>query len=464
MLATSLIQIAIALVFIFSLMAILVTQINAILLALLNLRAKELKDGLKYMITDTHVRAKVLAHPIINVVQAKIPVDVDLTNAQAKKVAEIAETAVDYIPPPTFVEALISILIADSDKNLFTQLQQAVDKLPSSREKSEIREAVQKLRTGFSEREIRELFDLIDTVTDDVHRAELIAGLQAVEEAVQMLRYKNSELIPLLHGINRIQDRRFKSALQSIITTADDIGEARIKIESWFNDGMDRVTKVFVGKVQVISIIVAFLLSLVLNVDTLFLARSLWEDPDLRSSVAAAAQQFDQTGVVQPLNQVGQTGPSVIVPEVPATAPSGKAAAQAEATLDNNLDDLSRSVKAAEETINQLLALQLPIGWQFITITPELRTTSQISGLSDPITNSRNLWNYWPGNNSDWFQMLFQKIIGIVITTVAAAQGSSFWFDILKRLTNTAAPGGSQSTVIIQNDSSGTTIASSTES
>jgi hypothetical protein len=70
---TAIIEVAIGLVFVFSLMALLVTQINSIVTALLNSRAKYLKQGLQELITDPQLQAKMLAHPIIKMVKVSVP-------------------------------------------------------------------------------------------------------------------------------------------------------------------------------------------------------------------------------------------------------------------------------------------------------------------------------------------------------------------------------------------------------
>ena len=54
--------------------------------------------------------------------------------------------------------------------------------------------------------------------------------------------------------------------------------------------------------------------------------------------------------------------------------------------------------------------------------------------LTNPRQDTRNLWNMLPGNNESWFGLLLQKLLGLVLTTLAVMQGAPFWFDLLKRV------------------------------
>ena len=63
MLDSGIVDVAIGLIFVFSLLAILVTQINTFLGNVLNWRAKTLKTGLQQLLTDKEIQAKVTCAP-----------------------------------------------------------------------------------------------------------------------------------------------------------------------------------------------------------------------------------------------------------------------------------------------------------------------------------------------------------------------------------------------------------------
>src|SRR4051794_5451210 len=62
------IQVAIGMIFVFSLLSVLVTTLNSVLTNVLQWRAKHLKAALETLITDQNVQQLFLQHPLINIV------------------------------------------------------------------------------------------------------------------------------------------------------------------------------------------------------------------------------------------------------------------------------------------------------------------------------------------------------------------------------------------------------------
>ena len=142
-------------------------------------------------------------------------------------------------------------------------------------------------------------------------------------------------------GVRKITDEGLRTALQTLMTTAQTIEEAQTKIEHWFNDNMSRASSIFRRRIQIVSILVAFGVTVVLNVDTLHLARALWEDENLRMAVANTAVEFDQSQFTDTAPQIDDTGTD---------------------GDDVTLQDLEDDVDDIGETVQNLLELQLPIG------------------------------------------------------------------------------------------------------
>jgi hypothetical protein len=410
------VEVVIGLVFVFSLLSILVTQINTFILNVLNLRAKQLKEGLERLIVDKELQAKILAHPLIRMVEATVKPSQPLTRDQARDIIATKPTQVSYIQPSTFVEALISLLTADGRSAAFNLLEQGINALPESDQKYKLREMLRDVQ-GFGNTGTNELRSSILELEDETHKQILSYALEDAEQQLGRASVRSGDLIPLLEGVRKVRDQAFQDALRTILVTARNLQEARGKLENWFNDGMARVTEIYKRKIQLISLIVGLALAVVMNIDTLQLAQSLWTDPTLRSQLAATARanvdalgnQIDDANQQQQDAQQGEADPG-----------------QAAITL--------------EQTVQQLLSLQLPIGWEFTPVTPEMIQTSIDYGLPDPRSNLRNAWNLVPGNSPDWLGNVIRKLIGWLATMVAVAQGAPFWFDLLRRLT-----GGSSS-------------------
>jgi hypothetical protein len=70
-----------------------------------------------------------------------------------------------------------------------------------------------------------------------------------------------------------------------------DIDHFRENLEGWYDDTMARVSGWYKRKTQVSLWIIAILVTLAMNADSLQVGRSLWQDDALRASVVAQAQK-----------------------------------------------------------------------------------------------------------------------------------------------------------------------------
>lgn len=423
----AIIEVAVGLIFVFSLMSILVTQINTVIINFLNLKAKRLKEQLDKVLTDPVVRAKIYTHPLIGMVEndpddsittttPDAPQDLALTvpedritSDRARAITADKRAKVSYIDPATFVDVLTDVLTSDTGEKLYQSLHDAVDKLPPSVEKSEFREHLRRIQsTGEGIESIRQM---INHLADPEIQRSMLQALHLVDSALDRLQVDNSNLIPLVLGVKQIKDKYLQAALEAVLNTATNLKDAQDKLALWFTNLMDRASTRYVREMQRFSLGIGFLMALLLNVDTLHLARTLWEDPTLRQVVAATAE----ASAPQLEGTTSQPADSGAVTE----------------------EDLDQSLDAVTITLQQLLDLRLPIGWT-------LETVGEGEAVSDSVValegrdDSRNLALFWPGNNPDWFGLLLRKIIGIAITTIAVAQGAPFWFDLLRRLTRGA--------------------------
>ncbi len=75
------------------------------------------------------------------------------------------------------------------------------------------------------------------------------------------------------------QNDDFKRALLVCMDDAEkDLGRARENVERWFGEAMERVTGWYRRKMQLIIIVVAAVVSVVLNVDSFSVTNALWND------------------------------------------------------------------------------------------------------------------------------------------------------------------------------------------
>ena len=188
----------------------------------------------------------------------------------------------------------------------------------------------------------------------------------------------------LLKEVNALPPGKVKTSLLALLRRSDgDLDKARFAIEGWFNDAMDRVSGWYKRRTQLWTIVIATVLTLVANADTIQITRKLWTDPVLRSAVVeeakVRAQKPRPTVSVEYKDEDDPTNPTV-------TRNEG-----------NQLSGKER------ELLGQL------IGWH--------------SGWRE---------------NWSWFTPL-----GWILTVLAISMGAPFWFDMLNKIMNVRFAGKS---------------------
>jgi len=78
-----------------------------------------------------------------------------------------------------------------------------------------------------------------------------------------------------------------KDSIKALIDDVNsNIGDLRKNLQVWFDNSMDRISGIFKRKLQKISIIVAAILAISFNVDTISISKELWKNPILRTQIA----------------------------------------------------------------------------------------------------------------------------------------------------------------------------------
>lgn len=409
MLDSPIFQVIIGIVFIYSLLSILVTQVNNVLAAFLKIRAQHLRDGIKDLIQDPMVRAKVVTHPLIRLVEGQMVLpEQKLTDEQARAIAngEVARTG--YIDPKLFVNVLMSVVRVETDKELFGALLNIIDGMPATPDRRRLRLLVTNItNTGEG---IEELRYVVANLKEPIYREALAQAIDEIDALVGRLGLEPNSIISLQAGLRNVKNPYFRKVMQTVLSTSHTMEEAESQLTMWFNEGMERVSNAFSRWMGILSLAVGLAVAVFLNVDSLQLARALWTDPILRSTVATLARNTDTT-VLQ----------STFAPVVPANTSQ---------TLEEILDEATNALNAAQSTVTQLVELNLPLGWQWDVVDGDPNEPLQATRLA----NSNNLWNFIPGNSPHFVGLWLSKILGLLATMIAIAQGAPFWFSILNRI------------------------------
>jgi len=170
------------------------------------------------------------------------------------------------------------------------------------------------------------------------------------------------------------------------------IESERARIEAWFDGEMAKLSAWYKKKSQQIILVVSILLCGFLNVDTIFIGKTLYLDNSMREAIVQVATDK----VAQPL-PIDDGQPAIATVDT-ASQPAAS--------------DNSRSIAEIKKVIEEELeSVALPLGWNFYT------------GQDSP-------WGALPGAFWSWVW----KFIGILLTVMAVTLGAPFWYDILKKM------------------------------
>jgi hypothetical protein len=196
-----------------------------------------------------------------------------------------------------------------------------------------------------------------------------------------------------------------RRALLPLVGTAGDLQKARESVERWYDSSMDRVSGWYKRRTQVILLFIGLGASVFINADTLAIFKSLMNDPPLRASLVAAAQEYAKANPTPP----GGATP----------APSPDPASPIKACQ----KDANSPECRVQQNQQQLEQLGLPTGWDC----RDARALPQCVSFTPFSPNSWILWD-----TAAWSPWLF-KLLGWMLTAVAVSLGAPFWFDLLNK-------------------------------
>ncbi len=202
--------------------------------------------------------------------------------------------------------------------------------------------------------------------------------------------------------MSKILDHLFPN-LNSDTANAEQIAAtARIQMEAWFNDGMDRLTGWYKRHTAYWAFVIGMVIALTFNVDSVQIASSLWKAPTVRQALVA---------------QATSTSASAVQP--------------------------TQGLSAFLRPQDYANSLAIPLGWSTAPLADQSLQCGWTPGQDvHPyiwLQNQCNLIVNLPAMNDIWGWLT--KLIGILISGAAAAQGAPFWFDILKKLVNVRGSG-----------------------
>jgi hypothetical protein len=363
MFGSPILDVAMALSFVFLLLSLVCSALNEMIAAVLALRQRALATAIETLLGDEKLRDLFYETPLIKTMHHGF---FSYTSKPS------------YLSPDVFAAALqqlqeeVSRLGVSPATRAAATLQRTLEGELAKAEKVNAGDVTVSLATS----ELKLLLSAGDGWTDvGWLRALLMRAKGALsrtpeqEQDVGRLESASSALAATLGSI------------VSAGATAEDKAKA---VARWFADAMDRVSGAYKRTVQIILLVLASVVVVATNGDSIAVARALWTNGELRASVADAAGKY-----------VANAAP------MPSAAPSSSSGQPPPA-------DAWKAANANfHAATTQLDALKLPIGWS----------------ASDPKTS--------------WLE----RVLGLLLTIVAVSLGAPFWFDMLSRITNLRSAG-----------------------
>jgi hypothetical protein len=409
MFGSSILEVAIGVIFIYLLFSLVSSALNEYISSLLNKRGAELFEGIKNLLNDpnfTGLAQKLYNHGLVDGI-SQAPKDPNKPNRRPS-----------YIASETFALALLDILSSQSAAQSWKEI--------AERKKIEVAAAQARVRASPADPRLQKIFfdarsaleqaealvTKVDAVQQAYEEAEWAAGRvsgpgdipnlrtakEKLEKALTIGRFLAAQLPEPLENIQRsvssLPDGHTKQSLLVLINRTkqavdlaneadaarQEIEKLQGNIEQWFNDAMDRVSGWYKRWTQKVLLGLAMILVLVGNVDTFMLVKRLSQDQVLRAAIVSAAER------------VAQSSPETLEKDIFAEADK----------------------------------MRLPIGW---TLDP----ADPFYGQQIPTCPADRPSACYVG----WAL----KVAGLLISIIAIQVGAPFWFDTLSKFINIRGAG-----------------------
>jgi hypothetical protein len=445
----AIVEVAIGLIFVWIVLSLTIIQIQEWITSRLDKRARDMEEAIHEMLANPNLKAQFYDHPVIRGLTSKkrkepsrIPVwfyRYPILRGFTKEIRKLPS----YIPSQQFSLAMFDIVMsAGTESSLIQQgllkirddLEEDLKITPEEAVIVELNLLIEFARsaaateagTAFTKRTLSLLKDkaeefalnypdlkpLIDTALAEASQRkdeieDLLKNKDAPrgKDAFADLRRGIAALSVISPEVNQTLNALLLNLEEYVGEHESKLAKARQNVEEWFDDSMDRVSGTFKRYSQMMALIIGFVIALILNVDSIDLTLYLWREPTVRQVLAENAASFELPGD----------------------------------EMETNPEEALRSFR------QQFAGLSLPVGWGInrsegtalsdanCQLFPSVGQSFGIPVVGTPFcvippqaTNQNNL---------------AVKLLGIVITALAARQGAPFWFDILKRVVNLRATG-----------------------
>ncbi len=322
----AIIEVAIGLIFVWLVISMATMEVQNKVSERLKWRASHLEESILSMLKDKTLLDRFYAHPLLKELVSKDKNGNVLLDKKGNTLRP------DYIPDPIFATAAFEVI----------------------------------MNAGRGEK---------DVAVENISIPEMTENFKAMVQKNNVLPYVFPNMEKAMDGLKK-----------GTIEFDNMVADYRKNVEGWFDNVMSQSSNWYKIRAQWMAFWIGLSIALVMNIDTIYVAQKLWQEPTARAVIVAQAQAEAQNSST---------------PEVSfATARS----------------------------------LNFPVGW---TTTPLDSSSCNLIGIINYQFVIRSAGQCLsitslPAFNNPWG--IFVKIMGILMTAAAASQGAPFWFDILRKL------------------------------
>jgi hypothetical protein len=217
----------------------------------------------------------------------------------------------------------------------------------------------------------------------------------AIIETIVREDFSEEELMSKLKkNLNSLPESEFKAIIATRLHESEDNYEKfKHSIEEWYCEYMERTRRWYKKRVTYSVYLFAFIITLGLNVDSLFVMNELWKNTKLRESVVTMSEEVTKKEYSKLL---GDT------------------------TVAN--DSLDLALSKIRTNYQNMHMLDFPITWAYAYHyhNPDGKSLKELT-LSEKLS-----WTI--------SQLTLEKFLGLIITTLAVSIGAPIWYDIIKNL------------------------------
>lgn len=208
-------------------------------------------------------------------------------------------------------------------------------------------------------------------------------------------------------AVEKIEERHpVRGVLLSLIDQGEsDMAKVKQRVADWFDEGMDRVSGWYKRRVQYCLFVIAALVTVAVNADTLRMAERLWTDEALRNNVVAHALDSFDAGKSEKNEEPGNSG-----------------------------DGSDGGLLGALGEAHSGLVTTFPLGYTDVKWVEHLKSKAGArAGQEQEDTQDE------PGQS--WLASLRRTLVGWTLTAAAISLGAPFWFDVLGRVAHLRGSG-----------------------